>query len=199
MEIRPERVMTHRGERVALVARPTTHVRVGMDRLEELRASLDAGRIDSEILAAARAASDPFFLIFRGSDPDGGGSYAFEETLDDESADELAFLLVRSQLYTYRRLVAAGVMVLMHVDLEVRDVTCFRDATARLRDELVARDASSPLEQLDVWILSHLTFFFSVSYERVLRDTIPAMMPMIERRVPQLAARLEALDPRHLA
>jgi hypothetical protein len=202
VRVRRERIETAQGARDALVAEPGEHLVLGRALLDALRAIeepavAEPSAIDRALLEAAAEARGAHLMVFRGKNDHETGSYAFDEALDETERMDLAYRLLRSQLPTYRKLVAAGIIVLFHVDLGFAEVEAFRSQIRRLADEL-KRDEGSvdpTLRDLDVWILDHLAYFFAVSYQRVLEETLPSMLPLIERRATQVAERLAALPP----
>jgi len=194
---------TRRGPRTALMVTPSRDIRVGRERLRELRVAPDGGSLDEQIWRSATKHADASIMVMRGRNDDGSGSWGFDEELTDEETTELGELLVRSQVPTYRRLIAAGMLALIHVEFGFREVAALRNATAVVRDELERRSQSelekappaAAVHALDVWILRHLTFFFSVSFDKVASDTLPEMLPLIEQRAAHLEELVAALPP----
>jgi hypothetical protein len=187
---------TQRGARRALVATPggRTTVRLGHDRLQNLRAVMEPSPLDLEIIARAKDAKAQL-MIFRGRDDLGDASWGFDDDLGENAAMELGRLLVESQLYAYRRLASVGVLCIVHTDLGFREVNALREGTRVLLEEMerAAADATDPttlaLSQLDTWALK---YFFSVTMARLVAETLPNLMPMIEQRAPNLSKLLAA-------
>lgn len=200
VRVRRERIETAQGARDALVAEPGEHIVLGSARLSALReqdATPEPSAIDRALLDAAEEARGAHLMVFRGKNDHDDGSYGFDEALDEDERTELAYRLLRAQLPTYRKLVAAGIIVVFHVDLGFAEVEAFRSQLRRLADELKRDEGilDPTLRELDVWIVEHLAYFFAVSYQRVLEETLPSMLPLIERRATQVAERLAALPP----
>lgn len=186
-------IETRRGPREALIVTPDREMVVGRDRLDDLRRVDDPGALDETILDAARRHPNANYLIFRGRGEDGGVRYRFDDALSDDEARELAGRMVRSQLKTYRRLVAAGMHLLLHAELGFREVELFRSET-RVALAEIERASGLPdaVQALDAWILQHLTYFFAISYAKLIEETLPSLLPLLERRAPQLRERVEA-------
>lgn len=196
MDLRVEVIETRRGPREALIVTPDREVVVGRDRLSALRGAArrgatEPGAIDETILHQARRHPDAHFLIFRAKDDDGACRYRFDEGLDDAEARELAALMVRSQMTTYRELVGAGMHLLLHAELGFREVELFRSESRAALADLEA-GGGDPGAALDAWILQHLTYFFAISYAKLVSETLPSLLPLLEQRAPQLRDRVEA-------
>lgn len=197
------------GPRTAWILTPTTHLRVGRARLRELEAGEHTGSAtDRAILEQVRAIADGSQLVvFRARDDAGAGSWAFEDDLSDAEAHRLGYHLVLDQLPLYRRLVAAGVYALLHVDFGGREVDAYQHGTNRVLAELeagsipeVARDdAALALDQMDRWILHNLTFFFMLPLPDVTESVLAKQLPLLEERVPHLRELVASLPPGTIA
>ncbi|WP_157596185.1 hypothetical protein [Plesiocystis pacifica] len=184
--------------RAALVITPTTHLRVPLERLDQLRAEVhsgtDAGAIEANsvnatILDNARSARVQF-TIFRGRDEAGLGSWGFDPDIDDASARELAYYLLRGQMQVYRGLVAAGLLLHLHVEWPTRELRAYQAALQRRRRELreAVRAAGGPshvepIDLVDLWILRHMTLFFGVGLDTLLDPFLAESLPIMERRI----------------
>lgn len=202
MSVEVERIILQVGRRKrnALVLTPTDHVRIGRARLEALRSARESvpSSYDRSILEAVREeASGDFVLFFRAARDDGRGSYALADDLDDDEAVELASYLVRAQLSTYRKLAKLGVIAFIHVEFSPRDVQAYRTGTDRLAAELerAAPDAPDAGHELDLWLLNHLTFYFTISFDRAITSLIPNEVALLETRIPRLRELLDRLEP----
>lgn len=187
---------TTAGERKTWIISPEGHFRVGRERLERYRTVGPTGaELDREMLAAIRTLTDdPQVVVFRAGAGDDRGSWAFGEDLSREEAHELGYHLARDQLPIYRRLVAAGVFALLHVEFGPVEVDAYQHGTRRLLEELEAGSipevATDPgglaILQADRWILHNLTFFFTLSLEDVVQTVLRRQLPLLEERVPHL-------------
>jgi hypothetical protein len=109
---------------------------------------------------------------------------------------------VHDQLPTYRRLVAAGVFALMHVDWGAAESRAYTEATKRLLVEL--EESSIPefsgqnaehaaIDRVDRWILKHLTFFTGEPLEAVFERVLSTQLPKLESRIPHLREMVNSL------
>jgi hypothetical protein len=184
----------------ALVVRPTADVKVDHSRLSLLRDNPDrVGRIDEAIYREARRHQPTLDLVvFRCQGGTDGGSWQFDPQLFGEEAAELGYLLMRSQLVTYRRLIHTGIRAVFHTGMGFREVRAYRTGTERLLKELDQRaksEARRKQAEADRWLLRHLTFFFSIPFEKVINETIPTMLPHLEQRERPLRRMLESIPP----
>lgn len=185
---------------------PETHVVVRADRLDALRTDLSPGPIDLEVLRQVRLRDGRVrVLALRGTDG-AVGSYRFDPALARAQVRELGYLLVKSQIATYRRLLAMGVLVHLHVDWGGLETDAFRQGTTRLADEVNALtsrrslpDGLLALCQLDSWMLRHLQFYMTLGLERALTDVLPEKLPLLEIRMPHVKEMLAQAPPESIA
>src|SRR5262245_33914793 len=125
------------GPRMIVVVTPLVEIRVSSSQLAHFRSQGRTGTpLDDEVLEAARRRSEQDqIVVVRGKGP-GGGSWGFDEGLSQKEQEELGYQLVHEQLPAYRRLVAAGVFALMHVDWGAAECRAYTEATKRLLLEL---------------------------------------------------------------
>jgi len=189
-------ISTIHGDKRAWLVEPTETLVVGAERLERFRAEGHLGsEVDREILAAVRAVSDPGQLVvFRGKSDGGQASWGFDPSLSRDEARELGYHLVLDQLPMYRRIVAAGVFALVHVDFGAVEAEAYQDGTRRARDEIEARSIAEVRRdpgalatfQVDRWILHNLTFFFTLDLDEVVESILRKQLPLLEDRIPHL-------------
>jgi len=189
-------IETVQGPKKAWVVSPTAHLTVGRERLERFRREgHPGGAVDREVLAKVREVEDPHELVvFRAKADDGAGSWGFDDELDDIESRELGYHLVVDQLPTYRRMVAAGVFALIHVEFGSREADAYQSGTRRALDELEKgsipevegdEDAVAVL-QVDRWILHNLTYFFTLDLDDVIASVLHRQLPLLEDRIPHL-------------
>lgn len=206
VQLSAQTIDTVQGPKKAWVVTPTTHLRIGRERLERFRADGHPGSdVDRAFLEAVRSVEDTHELVvFRAKSGDGEGSWGFEPELSEEEAHELGYHLVVDQMPTYRRLVAAGVFALIHVEFEPVEADAYQEGTRRVLDELEAgsipevggdEDAIALL-QVDRWILHNLTYFFTLSLDDVVESVLHRQLPLLEDRIPHLRHLVASL-PKH--
>jgi len=185
---------TESGTYAALVITPSEHIRVPASRLDELRAQVEehsASPVDLRILAEGkRRASEVALTIFRGLDDDGRGSWGFEPGVDEQTAQELAYYLLRDQLFLYRGLFDAGILLSFHVEWPNDELHAYRHALARLRDELNPNADSGVFGRerddaasVDRWLLRHGVFFFHATLDKLIDEMLPEKWALMERRL----------------
>jgi hypothetical protein len=194
---------TAEGPRVIVVVTPLVEIRVSMAQLADFRSQGRTGiPLDEEVLEAARRRSGQDQIVLVRGKGEGGGSWAFDDGMSQQEQEELGYQLVHDQLPTYRRLVAAGVYALMHVDWGAAECHAYTEATKRLLLELEessipefsAPDAEhAAIDRVDRWILKHLTFFFAEPLEAVFERVLSTQLPKLESRVPHLREMVNSL------
>lgn len=193
-------VLTRSGPRMALVMTPQLPVIVGHMRMAQLRHDAGPGPIDEEMLKEVRRRNGRVqILMMRGQNDDGSGRWSIDPSLTDEEAAELGYLLNKSQIPTYRRFLALGVIVYVHAEFGRREADAFRRGADRLLEELQKapeKDAATmAIRRVDAWILRNLTFFFSLGASAVLTDVLPNKTPLFEARLPRIREMLATLPP----
>jgi len=191
---------TPRGDRHALVATPTRHLRIGVG---DVAPDERGGRRESPLVAdALRKQADARLMIFRGRDDSDTSSWAIAEGATEAQAAELGENIVRSHLPFWRQLAASGLVLLVHLDLDERTRVALeagrrivvRELRLKSRTEgTLADETEEAIARLDLWILKHLTFFFGLSFKRAVASTLPDMMPMLEQRDVSLRRLLAAV------
>lgn len=178
----------------ALVITPSDHIRVSASRLDELRAKVDeqsASPVDLRVLAEAkRRASEVKLTVFRGIDDEGRGSWGFEPGMDEDTAQELAYYLLRDQLFVYRSLFDSGLFLNFHVEWPNDELHAYRHALTRLRGELdpnansgVFGTQQDDAASIDSWLLRHGVFFFHAPLDKLVREILPQKWALLERRL----------------
>lgn len=198
-------VRTVEGPRQAWILEPRTHLVVDAERLEAFeRGEHPKASVDREIVDAVRATESPSqLLVFCASSRDGAGSWGFEKSLDQAECRALGYHLVRDQLPMYRRLVAAGVFGIVHVDFGAREVDAYQFGTTRALEELERRSIPEPSSygeaiavlQVDRWILHNLAFYFTLPLEDVVETVLERQLPLLADRIPNLRRLSESLPP----
>lgn len=193
-------IHTRNGPRAVLVASPTDAIRIDRTRLATLREGPGESAIDRAIVREARARSGRARLAMfraRGNDD---AAWELDADLTDEEAAEAGYLLVRSHLWLHRKLMASGILAIVHVELGFREVDALREATKTMIEELEARAKDDELDpegaavlRADVWSLKHLTFYFTLGFARAVEDTLPDMIPMLEQRERTMRELVESL------
>jgi len=188
LQIDERTLLTSRGPRVALMLWPSAPITLGAARLAELRTDLKRATVDQQIVREIkRRRGRVQMLIFRGVGPN-GAAWRFDPALSDDDAEELGYLLTKSQLPTWRRLAVSGVHLHLHTDWGVRESGTCRRGAVRLRHELTTGTPGATA-RFDAYMLSYLSLFYSADLDHVLRDLLPNQLGLVEQR----AARIHEL------
>ncbi len=167
---------------------PTEDFELGRERLEELRARPGPGAIDREILAAVRERARPVHaLVFRGRSGSERGFWRLSEQLDDDERVELATRIVRGQIETHRRLIAAGVQVLVHTELRVRELAALRSGSETVARELEQALHGAPTDQVpilraDLDILTQRVTYVGMRFDQAMMTRLPELLVALERQ-----------------
>ena len=180
-------IETRKGPRRALVLTPEADIRVGRERLLALRTGGASGEIDQVLADRVRFSKVHYdVVVFRGKTEDGAASYRLDDQLEREQLEELALRLVASQLSCWRSLLELGVSLIVHSDFG-SSAKPFRDACRSLADT-PDRDSGvgARVANIDEWLLRHLIFYFSQSYEATMSTLLPDKLPLLELRKEKL-------------
>lgn len=165
---------TRRGMRRVLVMTPQGEHTMDRWRLESLRASTNQrARTDLELLTFLRDLEEPVdVVILRGRVAT--GNWGFAEDLGHEECEELARLLLLSQLTTWRKVVEHGALIFAYSDLPLHELDAFNGARRSFIDDPEQAEADRDL-------LRRQVFFFSTPVERAL-ERIAEVLPMADRK-----------------
>ncbi len=189
---------SRKGPRRALVITPATRIVLGHEQLDQLRATSGESPIDDSIVGRIEASSVPHpVVIFRGANDEGTGSWGFAEDLEPDDAYELARHLVLSHLPTQRAMLVHGAYVMVHTDFGSLEADLFRRASKEVHDEMhgarISDQQMRAMHEANVWILRHLNFYFSLSYQKVITEVLPDKLPLIEMRSKHIQALVDAI------
>lgn len=179
---------TQAGVRSAMVITPATHARYGAADLVQLPSTPAISEVDAEILEQARArAGRVQLVVLRGMSDDEEGSWGFDEDVDPQTAYEIARRLLPSHTRVYRGLAAMGMFLFVHVEWGVMEVDAFRVATEERVGDLEAMgDRRSPVDELDLWILRNLVFYFGLSFDKLIHSVLPEKLVLMEKRIDKI-------------
>lgn len=183
-QITKEIVETRKGPREVVIATPLVAMAVGRDRLELLRASIHASKVDERLVNDVKrvATADSPIMVFRCSGE--RGSWGLDPELTVREQYELGTLLILSQCANYHAFADAGVALCIHVGLTVDDMRAMKFGS---KEAIATLDTSRPWDRLTEWLLRHHVFFFSNEFERFLIHTLPDLVPMLEHRRERLS------------
>lgn len=179
-----------------VVLTPDRHYRSGRERLQHLRATgQGASSIDWTAIDAVKEQQARVFL-FRGKSDDDEGSWAFASDLSRAEAEELGYLMAWTQLDSWIQMMRHGIVSFLHVEWGIREVLMLEQGRERVSSELRAgdRDLSDAQRRIRIWILERACSFLHTSLEDVVKEVLPSITGLLERRVDQAQALLKAID-----
>ncbi len=191
-------VPTKVGDRTAMVITPRTHVRVGLSAVEHVDGM---SALDETLLREAQARSPRItFCVFRGRSDEGDGSWCFADAMTQAQDRELASKLLPGQMIAYRGLLRAGVSLFVHADWGERETDAFRWAVdhriAALREEIEPDETvGTSASAIDLWILRNLTFFFTLSFAKMIETILPDKLALMEARMERIRRLVGLLPP----
>lgn len=183
---------TPEGRRAALVVTPTSRIRVGRARLEQVRAGDRHSPVDDAVvdrLAEQERSLEVVLLRSWGGSED--RSWGFSEDLGRAELDDVGYELMRGQLVLFRRMVPLGVSALVATDLVAREFDAIVRGTRRLSLELGERiragQAAADAE-VDRFIIEHFSLFTTRPYDEFLHQGLPAVFHLVDRHRDKLRA-----------
>ncbi|MCP4602961.1 MAG: hypothetical protein GY847_21005 [Proteobacteria bacterium] len=185
MEFFEHQIETPEGHSLVLVTTPDTTINVGRDRLEELREAAVPGWIDQKICEGVLGHKGRVrAVILRGRDQTGTSRWKFDKALNESEVAELGYLLVKSQVITYRRLVESGVQVHFITELDDKEIKSMNDGKSRLleelREEFEEKNEHTALIAFQMWLLENFMYFPYITAEQALDDLLPEILPIAE-------------------
>jgi hypothetical protein len=199
-------VETPEGHSLVLEITPDRNVRVGRERLAELRRATTQGEIDREIIREVeRYQGRVAALMLRCRDEAGQVSWGFDDELDDDECLELGYLLIRSQVPTYRRFVESGVQGHFVVELGPRETRALNTGKMQRVAELGERlqrlphdDPQGMVLMFQAWLLQNFMYRLHLTAAETLETFLPRSLPILEGGrglVQRMLAALPADEP----
>ncbi len=192
MVVTTQAIATPSGERTALVLTPADAIVVPATAGLDIRPGVMT-ETDHAIAQAARDAAtrgNPTVCIFRARDPEGGGSYAFDPNMSEETATGLASRMLAGQVLVYREMLQLGICLFLHTDLGPVEAQAYRTAVDRRVEELAELvDVTinpDPHDQVDLWLLRNLSFFFTLRFEKLTQTILPEKLTLMEKRMDRI-------------
>lgn len=181
-----------------MVITPRSHVRVDLRAVSD---NDEMSEIDRRVLAEASSRSPRIsFCIFRGRSDEGDGSWAFAGGLTEAQGRQLAARLLPGQMAAYRGLLRAGVSLFVHADWGATETAAYRWAVdhriAELRKEVTTDETlGTSANAIDLWILRNLTFFFTLSFAKLVETILPDKLALMETRMERIRRLVGQLAP----
>jgi hypothetical protein len=184
----------------AMVITPKSPMIIGRARLEQLRKPSSLSKVERWLMAQARKRGERARLVlFRAVNDKGERVWQFDPDLREAELEQGGRILSKALLPFHRRLMASGVVLMVHTEWGTRECYAMRHGIRALIDEYDAQRALSPVDEADRWILTHMLLHVALNADHVTGSLLPTHLTMIDRRWPrvrELIAQLprEAID-----
>jgi hypothetical protein len=188
MKFAEQTIETPEGSSLLLVATPDENVSVGRERLAELRASTTQGEIDKQIIWEIEQRKGRVrALMLRCRNDDGAVTWGFDESLREDEALELGYLLIKSQVPTYRSFVENGVQGHFVVELGDREARALNigkmQLVAELSDQLERLPKDDPRASVllfHTWLLQNFMYRLHLDASETIDIFLPRSLPILE-------------------
>ena len=184
-------VQTKHGPRRVLVVTPVGEIRLGRERLAQMRAGdLESDLDDAIVHTCASEADGIHAVVFRATGDEATDTWRFADDLSDEEAADMARLFVCTHVALFRRLAGSGVVLVVGVDFAPRELAAYTRGTEVLATELERRlrgpDAAAAKQaRLDLWLAERQAYWTATPYaeyvERKLADALVAAHRQLAR------------------
>jgi hypothetical protein len=178
-------------EHRALVITPKNAMVIGRDRIEKLRKSTSVNDVERSLVAQVRRRERVRVVLFRAKNDAGRRVWEFGPDLEDSMMDDVGVVMTKALLPLHRRLMAAGVMLMVHTDWGGRESLSLRDGMRALAER--AGRGTTAIDVADHWLLTHMLLHVGLDQEHVTKTLLPDYLSLIDRRwerVQELIARV---------
>src|SRR5205814_7583732 len=100
----------------AMTITPKNPMIIGRERIEKLRHAGDVNQVERSLIAQVRRRDDVRVVLFRAKNDTGERVWQFGPDLEDSMMEDAGTVMTRALLPLHRRLMAAGVMLMVHTD-----------------------------------------------------------------------------------
>lgn len=185
-----------------LVVTPAVHVVATRERLADEGIG-ELTELDLSIRDRIRQGADRLTgFVFRGRQPDGSGSWTFDESLTLNERTRIAFQMFHAHLRLNRLMVRLGITAHFYTDWEEHELEAFVAATEQLaantREEGPLRPVPDTLDaarrRLDLWICANFTFYAALPLEVAIRSVLPMRLQRMAAQRERLNAMCEPVD-----
>ena len=183
-----EVLLRHRGaERGAMVITPRNPMVVGAARLEQLAQSTGLSPVERWLLEQIQGRGERSrVVLFRAVNDKRQRVWQFDPALSEAQLEEAGYVMSKALVPFHRRMLASGVVLMVHTEWGQRECYALRHGIRRLVQELDAIPERSAVEEADRWVLSHMLLHVSLGLDHVTTSLLPTHLTMIERRYPNV-------------
>ena len=196
-----EVLMRHRGvERGAMVITPRTPIVVGLDRLQQVGQAKGLSPVERWLLEQIRKRGERArVVLFRAVNDKRERVWQFDPALSESQLQEGGYVMSKGLVPFHRRMLASGVVLMVHTDWGLRECHAMRHGIRRLIQELDAIRDRDAVEEADRWVLSHMLLHVALHLDHVTTSLLPTHLTMIERRYPSVLELVSQLPPHAIA
>lgn len=180
----------------AMVITPRVPLHFDRQRLEKIRFSTELSEVERWLVEQAQQRGEgATIVIFRAVNEGGGRVFEFGTDLPEDELEEGGYVFSRALLPLHRRLLAAGVMLMVHTDWGGRPCYAMRQGKRRMLDEFRSSSYHTAVRVADEWILKHQLLHVALPFEHVRTQLLPDHLAAIERRRSHVSQLVSALPP----
>jgi hypothetical protein len=166
---------------------------VGRERIERLRNAGDVNDVERDLIRRVLQHEHVRVVLFRAVDEDGRRVWELDQGLSESELEDAGLVMTRALLPLHRRLMAGGVMLMVHTDWGLRDCHAMRHGVRTMGRSLAQR--TTPLEVADHWLLTHMLLHLALPFERVATSWLPGHLALIDRRWTRMREIVARLPP----
>jgi hypothetical protein len=192
-----EVLLHHRGvERGAMVITPKKPIVVGAARLQQVRHATALSPVERWLLEQIESRGDRArVVLFRAVNDKRQRVWEFDASLSETELKEAGYVMSKALLPFHRRMLARGVVLMVHTDWGLRECHAMRHGIRLLVHELDAVPERNAVEEADRWVLSHMLLHVALGLDHVTTSLLPRHLTMIERRYPSVLELVSRLPP----
>ena len=196
-----EVLLSHHGvERGAMVITPRTPIVVGAARLEQVAQAKGLSPVERWLIEQIQQRGERArVVLFRAVNDKRERVWQFDPALSEDQLQEGGYVMSKALVPFHRRMLASGVVLMVHTDWGLRECYAMRQGIRRLVQELDAVRDRDAVEEADRWLLSHMLLHVALGLDHVTTSLLPTHMTMIERRYPSVLELVSQLPPDAIA
>lgn len=179
-----------------MVITPKSPMVIGQKRIDDLRKPSGISRVERWLIDQARkGGASAQIVLFRAVNDAGERVWQFDPSLSQANLEDGGYVMSKALLPFHRRLMASGVVLMVHTDWGIRECYAMRTGVERAFDEQESSSEANPTRAADRWVLRHMLLHAALDLDHILRSLLPKHLTMVERRlsrVRELVARLPA-------
>jgi hypothetical protein len=117
---------------------------IDQSRLERLRRATTVNQVERDLIEQARRRGGVRVVLFRAVNDAGERVWQFDPHFDQPQLEEAGLVMIEALLPLHRRLMAAGVMLMVHTDWGARECHAMRHGTKIMSRRTARGPASTP-------------------------------------------------------